>query len=69
MTRFYQGIVMAAIILSAGIIGQMDMAKEMNMKLESHAEAVRHEQADQQLQRPETRTAMIRLNERDNYFP
>ncbi|ACM19580.1 hypothetical protein Geob_1220 [Geotalea daltonii FRC-32] len=70
MTRFYQGIVMAAVILSAGIIGQIDAANEMNMKLENHAEARRQEQATvRQQQPPEMKTAMAGLNEKDNHFP
>ncbi|GAB7024839.1 hypothetical protein [Geotalea toluenoxydans] len=69
MTRFYQGIVMAAVILSAGIIGQIDAANEMNMKRQIHAEAAHYEQADRQLLRPEIKTAMATLNEKDNHFP
>ncbi|WP_243372204.1 hypothetical protein [Geotalea sp. SG265] len=68
MTRFYQGIVMATIILSAGIIGQIDAANEMNMKREAAAEAAHYEQVDRQLQTPEVKTAMAGV-ERGEQFP
>ncbi|WP_054698120.1 hypothetical protein [Geotalea toluenoxydans] len=52
-----------------GIIGQIDAANEMNMKRQIHAEAAHYEQADRQLLRPEIKTAMATLNEKDNHFP
>jgi hypothetical protein len=52
---------MAAIILSAGIIGQIDAANEMDMKRQAVAEVARSDQADRQLQIPEVKTALARV--------
>lgn len=68
MTKLYQGILMAAIILSAGIIGQIDAAEEKAARQENNAEA--YLQADQtdELYGLAGRTN-IAQNERDPHLP
>lgn len=69
MAKFYQGLVMAAIVLSAGIIGQIDAADEMSRQQEKYAEAIRYQPIQDQEQNLEGKTAMAHLDERGNQFP
>lgn len=66
MIRFYQGIVMAVVVLSAGIIGQMDAAQEMERKQQLRAEGVHQEQ---QVERHPTVPVKTAMAERSYQLP
>lgn len=70
MAKFYQGMVMAAIVLSAGIIGQFDSADERSIREEIYADAVRHDPSpDQHQSSLDAKTAMLRPGEAGNHYP